>query len=90
MKSYPEYFQDSIDLTDGSVTMVEKDYLAIQSDARAELLQQIEELRRDKERLDYTQKHFSSIVLYDKRGLNCISCLKDLRQAIDAAMKEEK
>lgn len=33
MKSYAEYFQDSIDMTDGSVTMTEKDYKAIQKDA---------------------------------------------------------
>lgn len=33
MKTFAEYFQDSIDMTDGSVTMTEKDYEAIQTDA---------------------------------------------------------
>lgn len=33
MKPYAEYFQDSIDMTDSSVTMTEKDYKAIQLDA---------------------------------------------------------
>ena len=36
MKTFPEYFQDSIDLTDGSVTIWEKDYKAIQLDAMKE------------------------------------------------------
>jgi len=33
MKTFPEYFQDSIDMTDGSVVMWEKDFKAIQLDA---------------------------------------------------------
>jgi hypothetical protein len=33
MKAYGEFFQDSIDMTDGSVTMTEKEYKAIQLDA---------------------------------------------------------
>lgn len=36
MKTFPEYFQDSIDMTDGSVVAWEKDYKAIQLDAMKE------------------------------------------------------
>lgn len=36
MKTYPESFQDSIDMTDGSTTIWEKDYKAIQLEALKE------------------------------------------------------
>ena len=44
MKSFEDYFQDSIDRTDGSVVIWEKDFKQIQLDAMKEGMQRVAKL----------------------------------------------